>query len=238
MANIMVFKLGIVITILTFLSVFNIKILGMVGLVIVLNVAALAFKAGASKQSSHLLPPPQRIHFHVNPGDFHPHHHDFVDDRSDEKVIDEDQRTALRVERKNVLRAKLLEYLANREKEKRRRSSEKLRQEQLRLRDLYLDSNRRKDELISTSGVPDLYLDSSRKREDEFELEDSDMSDKVSQLIRLRQQMYLADKVKQDSDENDFGVTQSSEDQEMILAEQLELKDLYRRLGYPNGLPI
>lgn len=155
-----------------------------------------------------------------------------MDDRSDADESDEDRRTALRLERKRVLRDKLLEYLAKRKAEKRRRDDENLRQEQLRLRDLYLDSNRRKDALIPTSGVQDLYVDSSLKREGELDLEDFGVSDKVSRLIRLRQQLYQADKTKQGSDEDDV------EEQKRILAEQLELRDLYRRVGYPNGLPI
>lgn len=161
-----------------------------------------------------------------------------MDDRTDEDRSDEDRRTALSLERKSLFRAKLLEYLANQKMEKRRRSAEKLRQEQLRLRDLYLDSNRRKDVVIPTSGVQDLYVDSSLKREGELDLEDLDVSDKVSQLIRLRQQLYQANNKKQASDEIDVEINQNSEEQKRILAEQLELKDLYRRLGYPNGLPI
>lgn len=158
-----------------------------------------------------------------------------MDDRSDEYGSDVDPGTALRLQRKSVLRAKLLEYLANRETEK-RRSSEKLRQEQLRLRDLYLDSNRRKDVSIPTSGVEDVNVDSSLKREGELDL---DVGDKVFQLIRLKQQLYQANKIKQAGDEVDVEVNQNSEEeQKRILAEQLELKDLYRRLGYPNGLPI
>lgn len=95
MMNFVIFKLGVVVTILVFLSVLSFKILGMVGLVIVLNVAALFAKLAFVSHQPSVPPPykPQAIHFHVNPSEFYSHQVHRIDDKNE--ILDLDSRNVL-----------------------------------------------------------------------------------------------------------------------------------------------
>lgn len=76
-----VFKLGVIVTILAFLTIFSLKSLGLLLLLVMLNSSGLAAKLTYAKQSSKHVARPQDVHFHVHSKDFYRdgHYHSHSD---------------------------------------------------------------------------------------------------------------------------------------------------------------
>ncbi|CAH0552076.1 unnamed protein product [Brassicogethes aeneus] len=64
----MIFKLGVIVTILVFLTIFSLKSLALLVGLIVMNVGGIASKFALLKHDSGGHSPPQNVHFHIHPG--------------------------------------------------------------------------------------------------------------------------------------------------------------------------
>lgn len=84
-----IFKLGVIVTILIFLTIFSLKSLAMLGLLVVINFSGLISKWALAKHGEPSWKAPENVHFHLhNKGGTTGYEHDWSD-RNDENSLDE-----------------------------------------------------------------------------------------------------------------------------------------------------